>query len=383
MSKIYTSLGTMSGTSLDGIDFSIIKTDGEDNISLGGNYYLEFSNNLKEKIKNIKSKIQTTNDCKKIVKSEEYRKLSNEVTMIHVDGIKEFILYKNRLPEIIGFHGITLWHKPADKYTHQIGDPIQLKKSLLNYFNVENTEIIFNFRENDIINGGQGAPLTPLYHQAILKHLKIVDPRLIVNIGGITNATYTNRGEVFSTDIGPGNCLINEWMKNNFDKDFDEDGKISLKGKVNKKIADIFLNNLKKLQKNKNNSFDTSNFNLSEFNSLEPKNGAATLSFVTAKAILNFAKNLELRKIILCGGGRYNQAILNFLKEGKFIISSIDDLNLFGDKVDGKELLVAGQGDFIESQAFAYLAVRSKLKKNISLSTTTGVKKSSTGGNII
>jgi len=383
MSKIYTSLGTMSGTSLDGIDFSVIKTDGEDSISLGGNYYLEFSNNLKEKIINIKSKIQTTNDCKKFVKSEEYRELSDEITMIHVHGIREFILHKNRLPEIIGFHGITLWHKPADKYTHQIGNPMLLKKNLLNYFNEDNIEIIFNFRENDIINGGQGAPLTPLYHQAILKHLKIIDPRLIVNIGGITNGTYTNREEIFSTDIGPGNCLINKWMKNNFDKDFDEDGKISLKGKVNHKIADIFLYNLKKLQKNKNNSFDTSDFNLSEFNSLEPKNGAATLSFVTAKAILNFARDLELRRIILCGGGRHNQAILNFLKKDKFIISSIDDLNLFGDKIDGEELLVTGQGDFIESQAFAYLAVRSKLKKNISLPTTTGVKQSSTGGDII
>jgi len=383
MSKIYTSLGTMSGTSLDGIDFSVIKTDGEDSISLGGNYYLEFSNNLKEKIINIKSKIQTTNDCKKFVKSEEYRELSDEITMIHVHGIREFILYKNRLPEIIGFHGITLWHKPADKYTHQIGNPMLLKKNLLNYFNVENIEIIFNFRENDIINGGQGAPLTSLYHQAILKHLKIIDPRLIVNIGGITNVTYTNRDEIFSTDIGPGNCLINEWMKNNFDKDFDEDGKISLKGKVNQNIADIFLYNLKKLQKNNNISFDTSDFNLSEFNSLDSKDGAATLSFVTAKAILNFANSLELKRIILCGGGRHNQAILNFLEKDKFIISSIDDLNLFAHKIDGEELLVPGQGDFIESQAFAYLAVRSKLKKNISLPTTTGVKHPSTGGDII
>ena len=228
MSKIYTSLGTMSGTSLDGIDFSIIETDGEDYISLRGNHYLEFLNNLKQKIRNIKSKITCTNDCKKIVKSQEYKELSAEITMAHLEGIRNFVLYKDCLPAVIGFHGITLWHKPTDRYTHQIGDAKLLKKSLANYFNLKNTEIVFNFRENDILNGGQGAPLTPLYHQAILKHSKIIDSSLIVNIGGITNVTYTNRGKIFSTDIGPGNCLINEWIKNNFNKDFDKDGKISL-----------------------------------------------------------------------------------------------------------------------------------------------------------
>ena len=129
MNKIYTSLGTMSGTSLDGIDFSIIKTDGEDDITLVSNHYLSFSNNLKQKIRNIKSKILKTSDCRKVVKSEEYKELSNEITMTHLRGIRNFIINKNNLPEIIGFHGITLWHKPADRYTHQIGDALLLKKN--------------------------------------------------------------------------------------------------------------------------------------------------------------------------------------------------------------------------------------------------------------
>ena len=377
MTKIYTALGTMSGTSLDGIDFSIIHTDGEEYLSLSDNSYLEFSNNLKQKIRSIKNKITSTNECKKVIKSHEYKELSKEITMFHQKGIGQIVGYGGSRPiDIIGFHGITLWHKPADQYTHQIGDAQLLKKKIIKYKNLKNTKIIFNFRENDILNGGQGAPLTPLYHKALMKHLKIVDPRLIVNIGGITNVTYLNRGNIFSTDIGPGNCLIDQWIKKNFDQDFDKDGKISLNGKINQDLADIFLD---KLKINKNISYDTSDFNLSEFNKLDPKDGAATLSYITAKAILNFAKNLDLKKIIVCGGGRLNQAILNNLKKDRFNISLIDEVKSSQDDTRIFNL----DGDFIESQAFAYLAIRSYLKLPISFPETTGVKKISTGGVVI
>lgn len=377
MGKIYTALGLMSGTSLDGIDFSIIQTDGKEYLSLSDNNYLEFSNTLRQKIRGIKSKITSTNECKEIIKSDEYKDLSNEITMFHQEGIRQIVGYGGGRPiDVIAFHGITLWHKPSDKYTHQIGDAQLLKKSIAKYKNLKNTKIIFNFRENDILNGGQGAPLTPIYHKALMKHLKIVDPRLIVNIGGITNVTYLNRGNIFSTDIGPGNCLIDKWIKKNFDKDFDEYGKISLEGKINLNIADNFLNKLKKTQKNKNISYDTSDFDLSEFNKLKPKDGAATLSFITAKAILNFAKDLDLKRIIVCGGGRHNKAILNNLKKDRFNISLIDDVRSSQDDTAILHL----NGDFIESQAFAYLGVRSHLKLPISFPETTGCNKPCTGG---
>ena len=381
MGKIYTALGLMSGTSLDGIDFSIIQTDGKEYLSLSDNNYLEFSNTLRQKIRGIKSKITSTNECKGIIKSDEYKDLSNEITMFHQEGIRQIVGYGGGRPiDVIAFHGITLWHKPSDKYTHQIGDAQLLKKSIAKYKNLKNTKIIFNFRENDILNGGQGAPLTPIYHKALMKHLKIVDPRLIVNIGGITNVTYLNRGNIFSTDIGPGNCLIDKWIKKNFDKDFDEYGKISLEGKINLNIADNFLNKLKKTQKNKNISYDTSDFDLSEFNKLKPKDGAATLSFITAKAILNFAKDLDLKRIIICGGGRHNKAILNNLKKDRFNISLIDDVR---SSQDGTTIILHLNGDFIESQAFAYLGVRSFLELPISFPETTGCKEPSTGGEIV
>ena len=379
MSKIYTAIGTMSGTSLDGIDLSIIRTDGEDHLSLSRNDYLEFSNNLKQKIRTIKSKITSTAECKKIINSNEYKELSKEITMLHQEGLIKAAGYGGGDPiDIIGFHGITLWHKPADRYTHQIGDAKLLKNVIAKYKNLKNSKIIFNFRENDILNGGQGAPLTPIYHKALMKHLKIVDPRLIVNIGGITNVTYLNRGNIFSTDIGPGNCLIDQWIKKNFDKEFDKDGKVSLEGKINKNLADNFLNKLQEKTKNKNVSYDTSDFNILEFNKLKPKDGAATLSYITAQLILNFAKDLELKRIIICGGGRYNQAILNNLKRGAFKIFLIDQVT--SSQNDDKILEL--NGNFIESQAFAYLAVRSYLGLPISFPSTTGVKNPCLGGDI-
>ena len=374
MNKIYTALGTMSGTSLDGIDFSIIETDGEDYLNIISSEYLEFSNNLKDRISNLKLKIKSTDECRAIIKSKEYKELSREITLLHYEGIQTIITHVRKIPiHVVGFHGITLWHKPEDKFTHQLGDPLLLKKKFNKHSHLKKSSLIFDFRKNDILNGGQGAPLTPLYHRAIMKHLKIVDPRLIVNIGGIINVTYLNRGNIFSTDIGPGNCLIDKWIKKNFNKNFDKDGKISLEGRVNKIIANNFLNRLSIFKKQKNVSYDTSDFDLSEFKKLSPKNGATTLSYISAKTILNYAKNLDVKIIILCGGGRHNQAILNILKDDKFKIISIDELD-FG---------IGRQGDFIESQAFAYLAIRSYLKLPISFPETTGVREPCNGGTIV
>ena len=371
MNKIYTALGTMSGTSLDGIDFSIIETDGEDYLNIISSEYLEFSNNLKDRISNLKLKIKSTDECRAIIKSKEYKVLSREITLLHYEGIQTIITHVHKIPiHVVGFHGITLWHKPEDKFTHQLGDPLLLKKKFNKHSHLKKSSLIFDFRKNDILNGGQGAPLTPLYHRTIMKHLKIVDPRLIVNIGGIINVTYLNRGNIFSTDIGPGNCLIDKWIKKNFNKNFDKDGKISLEGRVNKIIANNFLNRLSIFKKQKNVSYDTSDFDLLEFKKLSPKNGATTLSYISAKTILNYAKNLNVKIIILCGGGRHNQAILNILKDDKFKIISIDELD-FG---------IGRQGDFIESQAFAYLAIRSYLNLPISFPETTGVREPCNGG---
>ena len=368
MGKIYTAMGLMSGTSLDGVDVSIIQSDGNREFSSILDRYFEYDKELIHKILNIREKITNIESLNKYL--NEIIDLERNITLFHAKIVNQLAL-KNDI-HLVGFHGQTIIHSPENKISKQIGDGkllCQLVKK----------DIVYNFRENDILNGGQGAPLAPIYHKALMKHLKIVDPRLIVNIGGITNVTYLNRGNIFSTDIGPGNCLIDKWIKKNFDKDFDEYGKISLEGKINLNIADNFLNKLKKTQKNKNISYDTSDFDISEFNQLNPKDSVATLSFITAKAILNFAKDLDLKRIIICGGGRLNQAILNNLKKDRFSISLIDEIK--SSQYDSFTPNL--NGDFIESQAFAYLAIRSFLKLPISFPETTGCKKPCSGGVLV
>ena len=159
----------------------------------------------------------------------------------------------------------------------------------------------------------------------------------------------------------------------------DEGGKIALEGNINQNLANNFLDKLKKSKKNKNISYETSDFDISEFNKLNPKDGVATLSFITAKVILNFAKDLDLKRIIICGGGRHNKAILNNLKKDRFIISLIEDVK----SSQSDDPICNLDGDFVESQAFAYIAVRSFLKLPISFPETTGCKQPCTGGEIV
>ena len=221
------------------------------------------------------------------------------------------------------------------------------------------------------MKGGQGAPLASLYHRLILRKLKFKKPSVIVNIGGISNISYLeNMNKIISFDTGPGNCLIDECIKINTKKNFDNKGMIAASGKVDKNILNKLLNNKfykKKLPK----SLDLKDFNLSEYKNLSLKDSLATLSMLTVRSICLAINqfNTYPKLVIISGGGRKNKFIFNNIKK---LLScptfTIDKFNY--------------DGDFIESQAFAYLAVRSYLKKFITLPSTTGVKKPTSGGSI-
>ena len=358
------SLGLMSGTSLDGIDVSIIKSDGEQYLEIIDDLYLKYNDQLKLKLKKI---IDSCTSKDQLVKtSKEIDKLEKELTLCHANAYK-LITEKNKNIKIdlIGFPGQTILHKPQKGYSIQIGDYKLLSK-------ITNTTIISNFRENDILNGGQGAPLAPIYHQLILSRIKSKPPSAFINIGGISNITYIDKyNKVVSFDTGPGNYLIDEWVRIKEKKEFDRDGLIAKSGQIDEEILKKYLSDpyyKKKFPK----SLDVKDFNLNDLNKLSLEDGCATLSMLTVRSICMAINSFSKipNTVLFTGGGRKNEFIIeNIKKIAKKPIHLIDEFNF--------------NGDFTESQAFAYLAIRSYLKKFISLPDTTGVKKPCLGGLII
>ena len=357
------SLGLMSGTSLDGIDVSIIKSDGEQYLEIIDNLYLKYKDQLKLKLKKVIDLCASKDQLAKTPK--EVKELEKELTLYHINACK-LITEKNKNIKIdlIGFHGQTILHKPRKGYSIQIGDSKLLSR-------ITNTTIISNFRENDILNGGQGAPLAPIYHQLILTKIKSKTPSAVINIGGISNITYIEKNnKMFSFDTGPGNYLIDKWVRDKAKKEFDRNGLIAESGQADEKILKKFLSDpyfKKKFPK----SLDVRDFNVHNLNKLSLEDGCATLSMLTVKSICMALNSFEKKPnlVLLSGGGRKNKYIVNNIKK-KFTgsIKLIDDFNF--------------NGDFIESQAFAYLAIRSYLKKFITFPSTTGVRKPCLGGSV-
>jgi len=363
MNKRYYSLGLMSGTSLDGVDASIIASDGENELEIVDNCYNKYKSSFKLELKKFIDGATTLEYIKK--NNNLYNKLEKQLTLNHAEVSKKIIeKNKNINLDFLGFHGQTILHQPIKNFSIQMGDP-NLLSSLLK------KNVYFNFRKNDILNGGEGAPLSPIYHYQISKKYKLSSPLIFLNIGGIANITYINvNEEISSFDLGPGNCLIDKWIYQNIKKDFDKDGLIAKAGKVDYKILDNAIKKCSYLNL-KRRSFDIKEFDISFVKALSLENGAATLTKFTAHIISEKIKKINADKIllILCGGGRKNKFLVkNILKHIKYKLIDIDTLGL--------------NGDYIESQAFAYLAIRSFLNKNISFPNTTGVKSSVSGGEV-
>ena len=368
MKNLLTSIGLMSGTSSDGIDASIIKSDGENEVYFAGNYFLPYEDRLKSKIRSLKEKINLILDLEK--NTLEIDSLEREITLLHVKIInliiKKYELSKSEI-DLIGFHGHTILHSFKEKKTKQIGNGRLLSQ-------LTSLNVVCDFRENDIKNGGQGAPLVPIFHKLLQIKLKLKMPLVFLNIGGISNLTYLNKEkEIVSFDSGPGNFLIDKilQLKSNDKIQFDKDGIIAFTGNVDKNILDSYLSD-PYYESLPPKSLDVNDFNLGPLRSLSLKDSVATLSELTSLTIVNALSffNSKPVEIILCGGGRKNKYIFERIQKlSKITISNIDNHKI--------------NGDFIESQAFAYLAIRSFLKKPISFPETTGVVKPITGGNII
>jgi len=363
MTNEYISVGLMSGTSGDGVDVSIIQSDGEKNYISILDEYFKYNDDIFSSIHNLKEKINSKKELTKY--SDELKDLEKKITFFHAKVVNKILEKNKHKIDLLGFHGQTIFHNSKDKITKQLGDG-----GLLSQLTKKN--VIFNFRQNDIKQGGEGAPLVPIFHKLIEKKLKI-KPVTFINIGGITNITSISGDDKFyATDVGPGMCLIDQWVRSQTKKKYDHDGTLAKSGKVNKIILDQVLENFFYLKKEKKQqSFDVKDFDPSFIRGLSLEDGAATLTEFTLKLILEYL-NTDQKKnnnIILCGGGRKNNFLIDRMKQNNLLPELIDTHGI--------------NGDFVESQAFAYLAIRSFLKKPISFPETTGVSFPCVGGELI
>ena len=356
MQKKWICLGLMSGTSGDGVDASIIKSDGQNKYNIILDKYFEYDSDIYKNIYKLKEKINNSKDLK--ILSKEIIDLEKKITLFHEKVFKDF---SHEELDLLGFHGQTIFHNAEEKISKQLGDGRLLSK-------LTKKNVVYNFRENDLKNGGQGAPLTPIFHKLIAENKNIDLPVTILNIGGIANITSIQKGnKIYSLDIGPGNCLIDNWIRLNSDKKYDKNGLIAKSGKINKIILDQSLENFYESDVFKKKSYDTKDFDLSFVRGLSLEDGAATLTEFTASILST--KKMD-KNVYLCGGGRKNLFLLDSIKKKiSNKIRLIDELEI--------------DGDFVESQAFAYLAIRSFLDLPISFPETTGVNKPCSGGIII
>ena len=374
--KLFTSIGLMSGTSMDGVDLSIIISDGYDQFFNILDSYYEYDDKLQEQLICLRDLVSVEEDLLK--NSEKIRETERSITLFHAEIINQTLQTYKEPIDLIGFHGHTIFHNPQKKITKQIGDGKLLSQII-------KKKVIYDFRQADIKNNGQGAPLAPIFHyilsKKIYKKYNLNFPLGFLNIGGIANITkILNISDqihknLFAFDIGPGNCMIDQWIRNNSSLKYDKDGEIAKSGTINQLILNQAIDNFK--IKKYSQSLDINDFDTSFVRGLSLEDGCATVTNFTAYLIsegLKYASSNKNIKFLICGGGRQNNYLIKCINDyisnkNKIILEKVDNFNL--------------KGDYIESQAFGYIAVRSFLNLPISFNTTTGCNQSSVGGKLV
>ena len=376
--KLYTSIGLMSGTSMDGVDVSLIKSDGIGEFTNVLDEYYEYDEGLYKELINLRNSVLKIYDLKKY--STELDEIEKRITFFHSKIINEISLKYNDEIDFIGFHGQTIFHNSDQKISKQLGDGNLMSQ-------LTKKKVVYDFRQQDLINKGQGAPLTPIFHNLLSKNINIKHqvefPICFINIGGISNITKIIKKDekleenLEAFDSGPGNCMIDEWVRKNSKNNFDLDGSIAKSGKINQLILNQAIDNFRMSSFKK--SLDIKDFDISFARGLSLEDGCATVTNFTAYLI---AKGIEYSngnndkhiKYLVCGGGRKNSFLIQSIKD---YLSNKININL--DLIDKYNF----NGDYIESQAFGYLAIRSFLNLPISYPKTTGCETPTVGGKLV
>lgn len=363
MSKIKRAIGLMSGTSMDGIDVAAIETDGQSDVKRhrfqGFPYDAEFRLRLQSAVQDARA-LQDRD-----ARSGCLAEVERQSTRLHVEALQAFLQTLDWPPgavDVVGYHGQTVLHRPEAALTVQLGDGQAVA-------NATGIPVVYDLRAADVAVGGQGAPLAPVYHQALASSAFEQFPVAVVNIGGVGNVTWIGRdGHLVSFDTGPGNALIDDWVRARTDQTCDFNGEIAAQGAVNRALVERFLNHDYFLRRPPK-SLDRDAWNIESLADLSLADGAATLTAVTADSIASSVSHMAEPPStwVVCGGGRYNTTLMA----------------MFANTVTGKVLTAedAGwNGDSIEAEAWAYMAVRSLAGLPITFPGTTGVEAPQTGG---
>jgi len=351
-------IGLMSGTSLDGIDAALIRSDGLTGIETGAFLSRPYDSAMRARLRAV------------LGGKGPVEEAGRELTLLHAKVVRELLAAAQLAPRevrVVGFHGHTILHRPREGRTWQIGEGALLAAET-------GIDVVADLRGNDVTLGGEGAPLVPLYQAALASDLE--RPVAVVNIGGVANVTWIGQGapgeeaQVLAFDTGPGNALINDWVERHGGAPLDRDGRLAGAGRVDEaRLRGLLASDY--FDRRPPKSLDRDDFSADPVTGLSLEDGAATLTAFTAATIAAAAAHFPqpAGRWLITGGGRHNPTLMAALAERT------------GAPVEPVEA-VGWQGDALEAQAFAYLALRSLAGLPLTLPSTTGVSRPASGGRL-
>jgi anhydro-N-acetylmuramic acid kinase len=356
-------IGLMSGTSLDGVDVALVETDGERIGRLGPTGYRPYSDEERTFLHDALAdalQIEVRTD-----RPGRSRAAEEMVTRLHAEAVESFLGDCGMTAasvDVVGFHGQTVLHRPESRLTVQLGDGAALARRL-------GIPVIYDLRAADMERGGQGAPLVPVFHRALAEMAGLEGPLAVLNLGGVANVTFVGPGDrLVAFDAGPGNALIDDWMRERTGRVFDENGTHAARGTPDEELLAWLLQH-PFFRRQPPKSLDRNWFSHRFVGHHTVEDGAATLTAFTARAVtraLDFAPERP-RHWIVAGGGTRNRELLRLIaRQVDAEVFPADD--------------VGWSSAFLEAQAFAYLAVRSLRGLALTYPSTTGVPEPTTGG---
>jgi len=365
LAGVVRAIGLMSGTSLDGVDVALIETDGERIAAFGPAGYRPYTEAERELLRTALTEGAKLTD--RWMRLGVLKEAEEFVTAVHAEVVERF-LRDNDIDrasvDIVGFHGQTVIHRPELRLTVQIGDGPALAQRL-------KLPVAYDFRAADVAAGGQGAPLVPVFHQALARDLSHPHPIAVLNVGGVANVTWVDGGDPVACDTGPGNALIDDFMRARTGAPLDRDGDQAARGRVHEDFVARVLEHPffdqpcpKSLDRN---AFAFANIGLPDFSVAD---GAATLSALTAASVARVVPHLPKppKAWIVCGGGARNPTLMRMLAE-RLDPATVETADAVG-----------WSSQSIEAQAFAYLAVRTLNDLPITFPHTTGIARPMSGG---